>query len=481
MDRVPGADSTNDPKPSSQVTLLARFPLDREVPITFPIESARRMVAWTSRVAGIRNLYASVYRAAVRNLVREVSNLEGALSIFTRNSYAAGTFIPGLSDIDVVLVIRDDLEAPMIKSLLKSLYHICARLRRRFPMLNPFPVFTRQGFILAYRLGPLRIETDAWQCEWGDEHLLSIVKEPRDQSPLETLTRGVQIYLRGFHGSLRASLLAGKTRSTLALERSVTKVERALGRIAPVDELVRKGSIPDVVASTLMATNQVLESFAQDYPPHSLNTIDSRDEHLPDVYLGPASLCEGIESIISRRNGSASSYILSIPVNVSAVEGALNMARQQVAGSAATTLTTKALFTFFLRHINPMAFYRLEAARNVRGGDVFERVLPPSEAGVRRYFCFEAAHMLRLPIQLGSGRPQAHRVLAAHQRRRERLFHFIEHNEILLDGNSSLSSVIQPAQTETLTDLMLGDMREVLHRLRDRPVALFPDKSGKAS
>lgn len=454
--------------------------MEGEVSLSLTVESVRRVIAWTSGVAGVRRLYAGVYHAAARKLVQEVSSLEGVLSVLTRNSYAAGTFTPGLSDIDVVVVIRDKLEVPAVNSLLNTLNLICRSLRRQFPMLNPFPVYTRKGFIMAYRLGPLRIESDVWQCEWGDDQILSILREPQRRPPLEVVTRGVQIYLRGFHGSLRASLLAGKTRSTLALERSAKKVIRALGSADPLAGPRSKGPIPDVIAGILMASNLTLDGLKEEHAPHSWDTIGSGDKRLPDVNRLPGNLSEGIASIITRKNGSTPSYILSLPVSVSAVENALGMVRLQDAGPTGISFVTEPLFSFFLRHINPMAYYRLQAARIVRGSDVFERIRPPSEAGVRRFFCYEAAHLLRLPIQLGSGQSAPQRAMTAHRRRRERLFHFMQHKEILLDNHPSLSSSSQPEQTGTLSDLMIADMPGILQRLNDRPTELFCIESGNA-
>ena len=81
---------------------------------------------------------------------------------------------------------------------------------------------------MAFTLGPLRSETSAWRCEWGEEDFLHRLQALPDPPLLESVNRGVQIYLNGFHKSVRAALRAGQTHSNLGVERLVKKLERTL-------------------------------------------------------------------------------------------------------------------------------------------------------------------------------------------------------------------------------------------------------------
>ena len=114
--------------------------MENSTPIPFGEQPLRRVIIKTSNLWGLRSVYTAYYRVAVKSLVREVSRCDGTLSLFTRNSYAEGSYVPGQSDIDAVIVIRDDLEPAEIKAYLRSLYRALERLRKRYPMLDQFPV-----------------------------------------------------------------------------------------------------------------------------------------------------------------------------------------------------------------------------------------------------------------------------------------------------------------------------------------------------
>jgi len=211
--------------------------------------------------------------------------------------------------------------------------------------------------------------------------------------------------------------------------------------------------------------------------------VSPHDERRPVVEIHPEPIPDGIAGIITSRNGSAPSYVLSSPVSVGAIDNALTIAHPQIRESSRVVFMTEPLLTFFLRYINPMLYYRLHAARDVRGDDVVARIRPPSQAGVRRFFCFEAARMLQLPTRLGSGQLPTHRQVMRHERRRECLFHFLQSGEILLNGRTTASTPSEALQREHLLDAILNDMPTVFDKLNNSPTRLLhknPDSPGDA-
>ncbi|MEE8575564.1 MAG: hypothetical protein V3T30_09140 [Thermodesulfobacteriota bacterium] len=457
--------------------------MERSVPITTVTESVRRMVIKTSRLPGLSLVYSGIYRAAVRAFVREVGASPCTHSIFSRNSYAAGTLVPGQSDLDILIVIRDDLAPSVVRTYLQRLYHVLEQLRRRFPMLNQGPVYTRGGFIAAYQMGPPRLEAYAWQCEWGDDdflrEFLGSSANANAEHSLDATVRVAQINMKSFHMNLRAALSFGKTHSTLAIERSARKVERALGTVALGERgtvLAKPGLISEIVARVLTASTEAVEGRALELRPHGYRVLSS-DPGEVETDSGKAP--DGINGILSRRINGGAFYLLSHPVSGDAAGAAITLS--QKTEPARVVFTTDPIFTFFLRHINPLLYYKLKAERSVRGDDVLANMPPPSGDGVRRFFRFEAAQLLHMSTRLGSVEPNAGKRAAHYERRRARLFHFLRNEEFLVDTGLSPDTSPEPRDSEDdgddILDKILGGMPGLLGELADRGERLFPEES----
>ena len=75
--------------------------------------------------------YRSVYRAAAGAVGRLASENRAIAGIYARNSYALGTWVPGVSDIDLTIILRE----PTVTEI-SELHVRYDRLRMRFPMLG---------------------------------------------------------------------------------------------------------------------------------------------------------------------------------------------------------------------------------------------------------------------------------------------------------------------------------------------------------
>ena len=138
---------------------------------------------------------------------------------------------------------------------------------------------------------------------------------------------------------------------------------------------------------------------------------------------------------------------------------------------------TDSLLAFFFGHINPLLYYRLRAARSVRGDDVLARMPAPSEEGVRGFFRVEAARLLRLSTRMGSGQRPADQMAKQHASRRARLLRFLRTGQILPSNASIAAGASRDPQCRDLLDAILGDMPVVLAALSEHADRLAADQA----
>jgi len=426
------------------------------------------MVGWSARLPPLRHCYARYYHAAVGQMSRELAVLPGVLSLLSRNSYADRTFTPALSDIDVALVIQDGLPPARVKVLLQELDALFASLRPRFPMLGEFPVYTREGFVTACRLGPMSLETYAWRCEWGDNSVLQALQDPAGRSSLEVLSRGIQVYINGFHGNLQAAIAAGRRNSSLAMERSVKKMERELGAgTSPA-----RGSLEEVLAGALANADQAVSAYPLHGPAHGLPLVDNRHGgELRIVNDGEPPAQSSLQAIISRLRGNHAWYVLAPGWLEKGPGHALALAQAGLSASRPFTILTAPMLIFFLRHLSPLTYYQLQSARAVAGEDMLSLLPEPSASGFLRFFRFEVMHLLKLTSNLERRARAEPKLLHAHTLRLQRLRHFVEHQEISLkpqvtdDGTSGAASV----------EGVIQNMYELIDMMRHNTDVLMDD------
>ncbi len=394
------------------------------------------MIAWTSRLPAIRRLYQQIYAAAVRRLAADLSVEKNIVSLLSRNSYADRTYEPGLSDIDMSVVIEDDLSGTDIIRLLSHIDYVMSETRQRYPMLGEIPVYTRRGFMTANASQLLNMDTYAWHCEFGDDTLLDAIQGPSARTDLERLTRGVQVYLNGFHENLLTAVAAGKSRSTVALERSANKLRREIATVRTAPSVVNPGNLASFVQSILADTDRAVGAAQLKLPAHSCEVItDPGDANA--VKMVPPLGDENHASFVALLSGAQSWHLLPADFTGSQMAIQLATASAKKWTFPATTWVTKRLFVFLVRHLNPLLYYRLKAGRQVRGDDLIDDIEAPSAEGIRFFFKFEALKLLKLPSGLGQLVQVSPDLVKAQLMRLNRLSHFLDRNELVVNDTAT--------------------------------------------
>ena len=109
------------------------------------------------------------YTMAIRYWVRACRKFPQIKSVYLRDSLTNGDWTPGISDIDLTVVIKNDLTAAEELGFLANFWHDYECIKRVFPMLGEVDVFDEKSMALWCRFGIRGYESASWQRVYGIE------------------------------------------------------------------------------------------------------------------------------------------------------------------------------------------------------------------------------------------------------------------------------------------------------------------------
>lgn len=120
----------------------------------------------------LKLLFSSVYRAYLRFIVNKLKTLDGVLSIYLKGSMADESFVPGLSDIDLAIIINHQESIGTLKKIKFILdLHRASYLIRFFNILGEVEIFTQKE--LTSKLSQTYINHFNWRLFWGKDFSLN--------------------------------------------------------------------------------------------------------------------------------------------------------------------------------------------------------------------------------------------------------------------------------------------------------------------
>lgn len=123
----------------------------------------RAIVIRTAAWPGLRTMYRWYYLLAARAFVAVLRRSTDVQRILSVRSFAAGTWVPGHSDIDLFVIIRSMPPAVELPRL-RSLWRTIARLRIAFPILGTVHIMSDSELNLWKSAGgPRRLECSTWR------------------------------------------------------------------------------------------------------------------------------------------------------------------------------------------------------------------------------------------------------------------------------------------------------------------------------
>jgi len=126
----------------------------------------RRVVRATHAWPGPKHLYRALYHRAGKAVGRLADTTGSIAGIYARNSYALGTWTPGLSDIDLTVVWRHPSAAD-----LTTFHDQFDRLRRTFPMIGEVEMIEERHVGAWSSRGFAGFQSSSWRKLGGNHEL----------------------------------------------------------------------------------------------------------------------------------------------------------------------------------------------------------------------------------------------------------------------------------------------------------------------
>ena len=442
------------------------------------MEVARRALVWLSAAPMIRHIGRGIYDHAVRHVAHRLATIEGVASLISYNSYASRTVIPGYSDIDLSVIVRDDLDASSLVGALRRIDSVYGAARKLYPMIDGNTVvYTRKAFETAWNAGCLTQHAYAWHCEWGEESVLDAALAAKAPSLPDRLADLSGTYLTGFHANLLTALKAGRRRPTIALERSTAKIYRKLSTLAPVILAPKSQRLDTFVHQIIVDLEKVLRAGWSSDAPHTWPVVSPGVAGVPPRRIRHDAATVNGNSVISLPDGSAHWHILPDAFTESHVAAALSsIVSARHDSSALHQVVTRRLYEISNRHLNPLGYYGRMSARDVQGEDLLANMPEPTDAGIRCFFRTEALKLLQLPPAVDALVAGDAANLQAWWTRCHRLRHFIDRGEFILNAWQAYGDC-----PDRRPEVIVGLMRDTLAALASpHAAALIRAESAEA-
>lgn len=319
----------------------------------------RSFVRATHAWPGAKQLYGFVYQRAAQAAGRLVLTNPLLLGIYARNSYALGTSIPGLSDIDLTVIWRN-----ASRQDLNRFHAAYDRLRGMYPMLGETEMVEARHLPAWTTHGVPGLEARRWRKLGGEYEFQSAYA---GDERLDGLRQATAIY------RYNLSPLVETAKDKTIFSRAVRKLFRQLGK-APPD-----ASDPRVMmALCLRELSAAISEIELDGEGPQVDYVN---------LLGPIGAAKHKSSdtpclaALGREDDPAPRYIL-VPAE-----------SRQVGGSA--VVMDPCVFRFYLCFVDPLEYFSLLLGRTCfSGADVLAEPFPLSRRALRQSVRHYAVQML---------------------------------------------------------------------------------------
>jgi len=320
--------------------------------------------------------YRSVYRAAAEAAGRLANESRAIAGIYARNSYALGTWVPGVSDIDLTIILRQPTSKVIAEIHLRY-----DRLRGRFPMLGEVEMLDESHVSAWTSHAVTGLESKRWLKLAGEHRLQS------DYSGDERLDR-----LRHAIGIYRYNLLPHSWQpnpdSTTFL-RFAEKLFRQLGK--PMPPAANPGAVLTTCLQHLSA--EVTSMGVTDDGP-ALDYVGLIGQAAPPQRKELAANHGSCVALLGHATDTAPRYRLVQPV-----------AAPSDFDGARTIPMDVNVFRFYLSFVDPLEYLTLLRERAVfYGVDPLATAFPLSEKAFVDSVKHYAVEMLTCPYRRDLGK-----------------------------------------------------------------------------
>lgn len=322
------------------------------------------------------------YRLALGAVRRRLGRLRGVAGIYLRHGLTRGHWVPGISDIDLTVVVEDAQGLEADYALTCAIWAEYDALRRLFPMLGELDILPQRGLRVYGRLGVPGREVRTWVTLHGPDVSPLTYREDPERVCLDATCYAL-LYYTDF---LMPLWFDSRPRTVVGVRRMVRvadKVARYAGRASgqPHEAPARHGMEP---AAAIARSLVVLEAaslrghdrvWAGDEAPAEqpeVSVAASRSDQA--VAIEVSSAASAVSSVL--QVAAKTIVLLRAGLSVSEIAVALQALGPVLAHRAEVIVVTPAVFSYLLRFQNPFLHAALRDSGTLQYGPAV--VLPPA-------------------------------------------------------------------------------------------------------
>jgi hypothetical protein len=368
---------------------------------------ARRAVLATNPHWPFSALNRWPYRAAIAAAARRMRRLGSVRALCLRNSLTRADWVPGLSDIDLTLVVEPIADVGADYERLRSIWHEHAALKRAFPMLGEMDVLTTTTLGAWSRFGIAGHETRQWRCVFGSVPEGLGPAAGGQRHAFDACNHALYFCIgvlqtRMFEGE-GASLLSARELRRVA-EKVAAYAALARGEARDASPLPAGATTPaGVAAAALWRLDATVRSVDlsgvwADPPAGAFVAIEGADAALPPDDRPapqrrlPADLRD-VEAVVDGEQ--ARIVVLRAGLDARAMEAAFaGIARVADRGGLPVKVVTPAVFAHWVRCLDPYSYTGLLQSGRAAHGRSVRLPAPPHERSFAHGLLWQASNAI---------------------------------------------------------------------------------------
>lgn len=347
----------------------------------------------TARVWPCSAISRAIYREGVGAFGRLCSGYPEIEAAYTRNTFARGDWIAGLSDIDLTVVIRADLTRKAEFQFLTHFWTHYSHLTQRFPMLGEVDVLAEQELPLFQSCRLDHAADSQWILLYGRDVMRRHASSVSPRLRTRAVNEALWFYIERFLPSLAPPRTFLRQQDSSRLARKISRLCAAGSR---TKSFKPRELVPDDPELLLASVHRRLERAAVSIMAGDIRQLDRN----PSPPFGPCFdvRCNSIESICSTYEGRAF-VILRDNLDHNAFAEAV---RKDHALWAKLTqppvFLSHTLATYYFRCGHPFDLARFERAGTVAfGANLLPLVPEPTDESLREVLLDQVRNTLLIP------------------------------------------------------------------------------------
>jgi hypothetical protein len=358
-------------------------------------------------ISPLRRLNQIPYNLAVRRMRRLCSRFPEIKSLYLRHGLTRDDWVPGLSDIDLTLVIRSELSPQAEYDFIRSFRKAYLSLKKLYPMLGEVDCLT-DSYCNGWTRFTIRgYEAGDWRLIYGSETIESLYSQSTQARHRDSLDLALTVFeefiLDRFFRADEMSWIEKKSFLRIA-----AKVQRYAGthNASAATQALKNDSFDSRVLIQLLT---LLDEQARQAMPHGLSDSENPGTQSKltesEIELEFAvSRFKGLQkyetSIYSLTIGYGASFlVLKDDLGSSSANRALDGIRRVCFASGIRPLImTRKLFEYFLVSFRPSEFLALQTHRHVMfGQDLVPDCAAPSAQDCARKVLDQSLNAMLAP------------------------------------------------------------------------------------